>query len=205
MKNTSSQPSRRTTMTRTMIKDAMLELLSQHAFDHITVSGLCRQADVGRATFYLHYDNLIDVIRELADDAILATEESDPDLDNINILAQKMRETTDPEQLEPFMYLLPVCQRVADQPKYRPLFHDDFVADYIVQELYRTKRDDIVGQMRQRYHMTERQAELLFRFTIYGAFSINQELGWKKNTEWYDIQKVLMTFLSGGYSALEKL
>ncbi len=61
---------KRTLITKTAVKEAMLELLSQTPFNYITVSSLCREAGVGRATFYTHYSGLTDVIDELADDAI---------------------------------------------------------------------------------------------------------------------------------------
>ena len=46
---------KRTLITKTAVKEAMLELLSQTPFNYITVSSLCREAGVGRATFYTHY------------------------------------------------------------------------------------------------------------------------------------------------------
>ena len=67
---------KRTLITKTAIKDGMLELLSQMNFNYITVSSLCREAGVGRATFYTHYTGLTDVIDELAEDAIDATKRS---------------------------------------------------------------------------------------------------------------------------------
>ena len=63
---------RRTAYTKNTVKDAMLELLAEMPFEKITVAALCRRADIVRTTFYLHYDSLTDVIKELADDAILA-------------------------------------------------------------------------------------------------------------------------------------
>ena len=69
---------RRAAATRDAIKDAMLELLQRTSFNEISISQLCREAGVGRATFYTHYTGLTDVIDELADDAIDATRDDDP-------------------------------------------------------------------------------------------------------------------------------
>ena len=30
-------------------------------------------------------------------------------------------------------------------------------------------------------------------------------MGWKKDEAWYSVQKVLLTFIEGGYNALKKL
>ena len=67
---------RRYSYTHNVLKDAMLELLHTMDFNQVTVASLCRQADVGRATFYTHFDNLTDVLEELVEDAIKATQRS---------------------------------------------------------------------------------------------------------------------------------
>ena len=56
---------RRTRYTRQVIKDAYLELLSEIQPSKITVTELCRRADINRGTFYLHYEDLPRVMEEL--------------------------------------------------------------------------------------------------------------------------------------------
>ena len=65
---------RRTVMTKGMIKDALLELLQNTTYEKITVTALCKQSEITRATFYLHYNNIDDVLEELLDDALRLTE-----------------------------------------------------------------------------------------------------------------------------------
>ena len=60
---------RRTLYTQAVIKDALLELLTVQGFEKITVASLCRQAEITRATFYLHYSDLTAVVDELVDEA----------------------------------------------------------------------------------------------------------------------------------------
>ena len=43
---------------------AMLELLEKKEFEYITVKELCEKADVNRSTFYLHYDNTVELLQE---------------------------------------------------------------------------------------------------------------------------------------------
>lgn len=62
---------RRTVMTKGMIQDALLELLQSTPYEKITVTALCKQSEITRATFYLHYNNIDDVLDELLDDALL--------------------------------------------------------------------------------------------------------------------------------------
>ena len=197
---------RRAAATRDAIKDAMLELFQRTSFNEISISQLCREAGVGRATFYTHYTGLTDVIDELADDAIDATKRSKmPGAESIALLAEKMRETTDPKTLEPYMDLLPVCQRVADHPKYRPLFFDDFVSDYMLKRIFRRERDFQLSHFLENSRLSPQQAEKVFLFGIAGAYAVNRSMHWKKDADWYEVQKALLTFLDGGYAALKKL
>lgn len=62
---------RRTIMTKGMIKDALLELLQNAPYEKITVTALCKQSEITRATFYLHYNNIDNVLDELLDDDLL--------------------------------------------------------------------------------------------------------------------------------------
>lgn len=44
--------------------EALLLILKQKDFDYITVKELCKKAGVNRSTFYLHYDNMCDLLSE---------------------------------------------------------------------------------------------------------------------------------------------
>ena len=197
---------RRAAATKEAIKETMLDLLKKTAFNDISISLLCREAGVGRATFYTHYNGLTDVIDELADDAIDATKRSKaPGLSGVSILLEKMHTTMDPAALAPYMELLPVCQRVADQPKYRPLFFDEFLSDYMMMRIFRRERELMLPYFMENSGMTPMQAEKVFLFGIAGAYAVNRSMNWKKDADWYEVQKVLLTFLEGGNEALKKL
>ena len=102
------------------------------------------------------------------------------------------------------MELLPVCQRVADHPKYKPLFFDPFVSEYMLMRIYRHERDAERSNIEAKYDLSPLQADKLFLFGISGAFAVNKSMGWKKDSSWYEVQKALLSFLNGGYSALRK-
>lgn len=44
--------------------EAFLELLSKKDFEFITVKEICEKADVNRSTFYLHYENIGELLAE---------------------------------------------------------------------------------------------------------------------------------------------
>lgn len=194
---------RRSQYTRNAIKDAFLALLEKNHFDSISVAAVCREADVGRSTFYSHYDTLMDVIDELADDAIQATvrPEGNP-FDSIHELAALLqKDTRETDELNSLMLRLPVCQRVADDPKYRPLFRDSFISDYLLMQIYRREKKHMLPYLLKQ-GLSEAEASALFLFLVSGAFAVNRDYDWQKDDAWIRTQRVLMTFVDGGYKAI---
>ena len=59
---------RRTRYTRQVIKDTFLELLKQKSFTKITVTEICKDAEINRGTFYLHYYDTHDVLSDIFND-----------------------------------------------------------------------------------------------------------------------------------------
>jgi AcrR family transcriptional regulator len=52
-----SPTDRRSLRTRTALRAALLELIIERGWDDIAVQDLCDRANVGRSTFYTHYDS----------------------------------------------------------------------------------------------------------------------------------------------------
>ena len=61
MSEKTKKQDRRTRYTRQTIKDTFLELLKQKSFTKITVTEICKNAEINRGTFYLHYYDIHDV------------------------------------------------------------------------------------------------------------------------------------------------
>lgn len=56
---------RRTRKTKKAIESSFLALLERKSINRITVAELCRMADIGRGTFYLHYMDVYDLYDRL--------------------------------------------------------------------------------------------------------------------------------------------
>ena len=197
MKKEMNKNDRRYAYTHGVIKDAML--------DEVSVSALCRQAQIGRATFYTHYDNLTEVIEELVEDAIKATDRSSAkSLDGMREMARYLSTDHGFRELESKILLLPVCQRVADNPKYNVLFKDSSLSDYILSMIYRQEKDYQIAEL-MKYGMTAKEADMLFTYMLTGAFAVNRAMGWKKDEEWMRVQRIILNFVCGGMDAVEKL
>lgn len=55
---------RRVRYTKQLLRDALVELLAEYHISKISVTMLCEQADVNRGTFYLHYSDPLDLLRQ---------------------------------------------------------------------------------------------------------------------------------------------
>ena len=77
---------RRTQYTINIVKEAFLELINDHPYSQITVTQVCRQAEITRSTFYLHFNNLTDVLNVVLDDALMISKNSAESLPNISEL-----------------------------------------------------------------------------------------------------------------------
>jgi AcrR family transcriptional regulator len=58
------EPDRRVLKTKTALRDAMLALMAPKGWDDITIQEICDLANVGRSTFYVHYQSKEDLLAE---------------------------------------------------------------------------------------------------------------------------------------------
>lgn len=198
MKEQERKTDRRTLYTISVIKDALLELIDEKPYEHIKVAELCRKAEISRATFYLHYDSLDEVLDDVIDDALLFSEGAKGTMIDVLELARNGRF----EQVKNQEAILPACQRIADSDRYHSLFMDPSLSDHIIRRIADHERDKIVPPLMARSHLSREEAEMVFHFILYGSFAVNRSLNWQKNGTWYEIQKVLTSFINGGLDAV---
>lgn len=67
-----NKPDRRIQRTRQALRSALLELIKEKSYDSISVEEITQRANLGRATFYLHYkdkeDLLVDEFNEIVNE-----------------------------------------------------------------------------------------------------------------------------------------
>jgi len=67
----SDRRSRRKQLTRKLLKDAFIDLiLENNDAESVTISEITNRADFNRGTFYIHYQDKIDILEDLYQDAI---------------------------------------------------------------------------------------------------------------------------------------
>ncbi|AVK61713.1 TetR family transcriptional regulator [Lactobacillus sp. CBA3605] len=60
---------RRSQMTDRLIQDSLIELLQKQTINEITVTAVCKVADINRGTFYAHYEDVKDCMHTMEQDA----------------------------------------------------------------------------------------------------------------------------------------
>lgn len=61
---------RRVRMTKKLMKDAYLELLDSSPSEKISVTDICKVADVNRSTFYLYYEDPVALRKDIENDVL---------------------------------------------------------------------------------------------------------------------------------------
>ncbi len=189
---------RRTLYTIHVIKEAFLELKKELPYEKISVKQICERAELSRATFYLHYDGIDDVLDAVLDDALLFSEGATGNaIDLIDIIQSgRIHAIRENEAI------LPACQRIADSDRYHALFMDPALSEYIIMRILNHEKGTVIPAIVERTGLDEENAEMIFRFMLHGSFYVNKSLNWQKNDHWYEFQKLLSAFLDAGLKTL---
>ncbi|MDR0642835.1 MAG: TetR/AcrR family transcriptional regulator [Treponema sp.] len=61
---------RKTRYTRKVLADSLIELMRDKPFTKITIRELCENADINRTTFYAHYRDPFDLLRQIEEETL---------------------------------------------------------------------------------------------------------------------------------------
>lgn len=76
---------RRIKYTKKIIKDTFLKLLAEKDINKITVSEICKIADINRATFYRYYLDVYDLLDKIQEEFVNELKNAVNTTDNLNI------------------------------------------------------------------------------------------------------------------------
>lgn len=68
MTDTPTETDRRVLKTKAALRDAMLSLMAPKGWDELSIQEICNAANVGRSTFYVHYQSKDDLLAESLND-----------------------------------------------------------------------------------------------------------------------------------------
>ena len=173
---------RRTRYTRQIIRETLLELMGERPFSRVTVTEICRRAELNRGTFYLHYLDLDDVLDDILTEMMGDTASA---LDHV--LCQERR-----------CAAYPFCDKIHSSEKYRVLFLDESVTEKLLKKLSDTCKEDYVTYLMSHSLLTFPEAEAIFTFQMNGCLAINRLMLRNHCTDWKAVQQKIDGFLKAG-------
>ena len=173
---------RRTRYTRQTIRDTLLELMREKGFRRVTVTEVCKRAEINRGTFYLHYLDLSDVL-----DDILTELMSETTCALDHVLCPNRQCTT-----------YPFCDKIRSSERYQVLFLDDSVTENLLRKLSDCCKEDYVTYLMSHSLLTFQEAEAIFSFQMNGCLAINRLMLRNHCTDWKRIQQTIDAFIRAG-------
>ena len=156
---------------------ALLSLLEKKPFEFITISELCEKAGVNRSTFYLHYENTADLLKEAmayvldnfasyfsVDLESIASKYENCDLQELNFINEKY--------LHPYLSFIKENQRLFAAVLSQPTTCD---SKAIFQRLF----DDVFHPILDRFHYPRDEQHYVMMFYLNGITAIITE--WLKD------------------------
>lgn len=179
---------RRALYTRMVIQESMLKLLAEKNYGDITVAELCRQAELNRGTFYLHYKNITQVVDELFDDALGRMH---------SVLAQIGCTVASDETCA-----YPLCRFLRENKQYQPLFFSDSLHGHAIQRLAASNKEHYLAKLRETAKCSEAVLQAVFYFQLNGCLAVSKQNIDIDDDTWNELQCGIDALLKNGFQNL---
>lgn len=173
---------RRTRYTTQTIKSTFLHLLEEKPYPKITVTEICRLAEMNRGTFYLHYYDAADVLDDILTEMI---QDTSTVIDHV--LCPNRNTCT-----------YPFCEKIQRVSGYRALFLDDTLSAKIIEKIAEQGKEGYITWLMSHSILTFEEAESVFYFQMNGCLAINKLMLKNNTNDWHKIQKTIDAFLKAG-------
>lgn len=156
--------SRRTRTTRRLLQDALMELLAERPLNRISVKELCERADVNRSTFYAHYADLEELLRDIEDATI----------DWVRAALDRLLAQPDTAGIE--HVVASICRYIADNRRHLRVLMSPKADLGFQQQLFGLvySRRDVAAQLQRPDATDTAEAEMRMRFAVSGAIGLLQ-------------------------------
>lgn len=175
---------RKITMTKSLLQQALVELLEEKHLSSITVTALCAKADVNRSTFYAHYASL---------DAVLDDVETEF-LSHVSYITGIQDRRQHWQQMYEYMRYI---QR--HKSTFLVLLQNGRLVDKVSEtsvELYRQKLVSDRGE-------SEEEFKLLLQYHVAGTYQMISY--WIQHEELYSIEHVFIHVFPSPHTDVRKL
>ncbi|WP_203623447.1 TetR/AcrR family transcriptional regulator [Lacticaseibacillus sp. 866-1] len=154
---------RRAQATERQLKNAMLTLLAQMPLEKISVTALCREADINRGTFYTHYQD---------PQALFTAIELD--------LVEQVSALVDQPRTDMAAWLTPILTLVRENAAATEIIIRNLTASPLLLAVLNPLREESLARYRSWYHETD-PAMLDYYFTFYLNGAVQVITSWLKS------------------------
>lgn len=144
---------RRITMTKRMLKEALIEMLKDKDIYHISIRELCDKADVNRTTFYKYYGSQFDLLSDMENDLLL--------------FISKILENNDGDTVR---VIAAACEYLEDNLEFARLIINNNIDPLFAEKLFAI--DAIKESSRHHFYAgkSDSENEYIYNFLTYGVF-----------------------------------
>lgn len=159
--------------TATFFDEALIELLNEKDIDYITIKEICDRAGVNRSTFYLHYENINDLVIECLEyinkKFLNVFNENVPDfIDKINTASLDELILINSEYLTPYLNYVKDNKNIFKVTLNNPVVMKS-------QERFNDLKKYIIYPIMDRFNVPEKKKKYILNFYIYGIMAIIDE------------------------------
>lgn len=155
--------------TSRLMNQALLKLLEEKEFEYITIKELCQKAGVNRSTFYLHYENMNDLLVESLDYMLQKFyNHYNDEKFNLNII--KSLDNNDLILIKP-KYIIPYLEFVKANKKLFLVATNNPVL-FDVYKTFEKMYKDIFSPILDKYNVLENEKKYILAFYLNGLHSI---------------------------------
>ena len=158
--------------TAVRMDEALIALMQRKDFEYITVKELCDKAGVNRSTFYLHYENMADLLEETLQyimDTFLKCFESDTvtTIEKIKNAPIKELDFVKEDYLHPYLEFVKSNSHI-----YKAAFDNKI---YEADKKYKSLYAYIIEPVLNRFEFAENERRFIASFYIHGITGIVKE------------------------------
>jgi len=146
---------RRITMTKRMLKDALIEILQEKDIYHVSVRELCDKADVNRTTFYKYYGNQFELL-------------TDMEKDMLDYLSQTVKKNEEDQE----KIVSSACAYLEKNLEFARMIFNNNVDPDFARKLFAL--ESVKASTLKKYYDSKNETELeyIYNFLTYGIFRL---------------------------------
>lgn len=181
---------RRIKYTKTVLRDSLITLLQNKPIEKISVKELCELADVNRSTFYAHYADPYDLLKQI-------------ELDMINDLSVYLSDIdepgVEPESLE---QLISIFEYIIENAEICKVLLGEHGETEFIKDIFMVVQRRMLKAWGEKTKVDAETLESLLIFTVYGCIGLIRQWlkdGLNKSAE--EMSELITSFIYRGLSA----